>query len=78
MGQCCSERDQGSIAKIVEEEKVKLGEGIKVESTPDDGKNETDQLILKTLITDLKYNATRLFSSLPCPLVSTLDSFFHL
>ena len=36
MGQCCSERDQGSIAKIVEEEKVKLGEGIKA-----DGKNET-------------------------------------
>ena len=41
MGQCCSERDQGSIAKIVEEEKVKLGEGIKSESTPADGKNET-------------------------------------
>ena len=29
MGQCCSERDQGSIAKIVEEEKVKLGESAK-------------------------------------------------
>ena len=36
MGQCCSERDQGSIAKIVEEEKVKLGEGIKA-----DGKIDT-------------------------------------
>ena len=43
MGQCCSERDQGSIAKIVEEEKVKLGDGIKADS-----KNESTNPVEET------------------------------
>ena len=33
MGQCCSERDPGTLKKIVEEEKVKLGEGGKAAGT---------------------------------------------